>query len=287
MRLNEPSSEASHDGLPDFDVSVEFRMDCGIWSCAPNPFLSPEAESALYSAPRFTGNQSFNFSSGLLPVPSSKIQFAIGTDHTIDVFSEDQSRWAKTASQEDHFSSPPLSLEWLGPQVVASGHRNRCIRLWDLRANKSVTRFTLVGSQPVKGLKRIDENRLFAHGGRGRAAVYDLRWDRETNVSIRQQQNEGRPVVQYCYPNDTGLPVGFDVNVELGLVATGEEDGDVTLWELGTGKVARRLPPGPWSVQTKKGVRPAYVRCLKWAQVNQGDWVLFTASKDEIANWSW
>lgn len=208
-------------------------------------------------------------------MPPAGTQFAIGYDDEIEVISEINGQWL-TTSRKMAQNSPALSLNYIDPYVILSGHRNGSIRLWDLRVNQQIKRFRRE-DLPVDGVKRVDSNRLIAHFHGGDAALYDLRVT-EFDVKYRRKQSLQRgPILKYNIDNSSQWPLGFDVNLEVGVVAAAEEGGAVKLFDLGNGGNI-----GDLRSRTNRNAR-----CLEWLCVDGEGWALLGCNGAGFDKWSW
>jgi len=120
-----------------------------------------------------------------LPSSSEPQRLAIGTSNGILIVQNERNMWRCSTPSED--LSDVLALDWLSPTLLAGGHRNRTITLYDARSQGSVNRFRHSG--PVIALKRADnEHRLVVAGMDNEMGLYDLRMLNSTDSHDLNEQ---------------------------------------------------------------------------------------------------
>lgn len=189
--------------------------------------------------------------------------------------------------------------------------------IYDTRARDGIQRFTHPSA--VINIKVIDGgDRLVVAGLANEMCVYDLRMLKEETKTIRvgeghwalddddEDGSEGestgenltwrasytkkvkcpRPVVKFKY-NNTVHPLGMDVHAELGLVAAGEEDGNVGVWSLRSGERVRTLFPDQIGMRTGSVAEPRdLVKCLRFVE-DDGPPRLMASVGSKIVEWAW
>lgn len=150
--------------------------------------------------------------------------------------------------------------------------------MYDLGMLKEETRTIGVG----EGHWALDD-----HDGRGGGSTGgDLTW----RAPMRKKVKCSRPVVRFNYNNVARYPLGMDVSQELGLVAAGEEDGNVGVWSLRSGRRVRTLETGAKTLSTGGGASAAkvdYVKCLRFVEDEGGPPRLMGSSGSKIIEWAW
>ncbi|KAJ5103876.1 hypothetical protein N7532_004405 [Penicillium argentinense] len=191
-----------------------------------------------------------------------KALFAIGTSnglHTLEGFG---SHWTvsqkpfpndassrKRGNQQgfrEHGSSSHASVstvEWLSPEVIASGMRNSSVFLHDLRSGGSAAR--LQHPHAVSKIRKVDPYRLVVSGFNS-LQMYDIRFApnglQPKPKPTSPSHTSTRPYLTFPeYSPD--IISDFDVSGELGLLASASDDRRIQLFSLQTGD----LIPSPLS----------------------------------------
>lgn len=115
-------------------------------------------------------------------------------------------------------------------------------------------------------------------GWGGSGPVGGLQW----RGSSRKKIKSPKPVVKFKYSNEFMYPLGMDVCSELGLVAAGEEDGNVGVWSLRNGNRVRTLSGGGTSHRMNE-----LVKCLRFVQDDEGPPRLMGSTGAKIVEWAW
>ncbi|TID20280.1 wd40 repeat-like-containing domain [Venturia nashicola] len=238
---------------------------------------------------------------------------AIGTDQGILCIDLRHSEWKFREIYQ--CNSDVLALSWLSPTTVTGGLRTGGVVMYDIRARGGIQRFTHPSA--VINIKSIDEGqRIVVAGMANEMCMYDLRMLKEENRTIRVGEGhwalndeDGRgggniggdltwrkpfmkkvkcpkPVVNFKY-NNTVYPLGMDIHARLGIVAAGEEDGNIGIWSLRSGERMRKLwtdkPPGG----TRNVAEPKdFVKCLKFVE-DDGPPRLMASAGQKMIEWAW
>ncbi|KAH8820487.1 hypothetical protein F5884DRAFT_826862 [Xylogone sp. PMI_703] len=191
------------------------------------------------------------FSSAPAP-PSSSSLFAFGTSHGIlqvDKRNFGMSWLASHSGTGLKESYPPdvFALEYLTtqPSILLSGGRNGIIDITDCRSPEWGSESSrLRHPSAVARIKQLDDHRIIVAGLNSTLQQYDLRY------RARRLQRTGgktrectRPVLEYPeYRNISTTQTGFDVDIENGIVAAGQDFGQVALFSLHGGHRLTALP---------------------------------------------
>lgn len=120
--------------------------------------------------------------------------------------------------------------------VLLAGGRQT--RLWttDLRAPAAQWR-SVPHASSITHLRSISEHRVLVAGLRNSMAMYDLRFLAREKPRSTGGRNCSAPVLRFeGYRNEAYVHTGWDVSVEMGLVAAAQEDGTVKLFSLKSGR---------------------------------------------------
>lgn len=129
-------------------------------------------------------------------------------------------------------------------------------------------------------------------GWGGGSSGGDLTW----RTPFKKKVKSPKPVVKFRY-NNTVYPLGMDVNHELGLVAAGEENGNIGIWSLRNGQRVRTLCRDEMGGRNGEvvGKRTGevvevkdLVRCLRFVDDEFGGPPRLMASAgSKIVEWAW
>lgn len=225
---------------------------------------------------------------------SHQADFALATSHGTILVTEAQNNWcfdwcmgfANVSDAGGKGKGPDrevLVVEWLSENVVASGCRDRSVRLWDVRSRglEAISRPFVHGSV-INHVRKVDDNRILVVGIEHQMAVYDLRF---LKAGRKKGQEVTDPFVRFLgYKNKDrgGLDVGCDVWRDGGLVAVGMEDESVGIFELGTGG---EMDAGRGGELGKKKLG-GLARCVKFVDGKDG-LRLMIAAGGWIQEWAW
>ncbi|TQW03082.1 WD40 repeat-like-containing domain [Cordyceps javanica] len=127
------------------------------------------------------------------------------------------------------------------PHVLLAGGRRPRLWLTDLRCPAPSWR-SVPHDSSITHLRSVAEHQVLVAGLRSSMAVYDVRFfGREKRPggsgSGSGRGNGSAPVLRFeGYKNEAHVHTGWDVSVELGLVAAAHDDGTVKLFSLKSGR---------------------------------------------------
>ncbi|KAJ5385897.1 hypothetical protein N7509_008438 [Penicillium cosmopolitanum] len=234
-----------------------------------------------------------------------KALFAIGTSnglHTLEGFGShwtvsqkpfpNDSHARKHGSQQgfrEHGNSSHASVssvEWLNPDVIASGMRSSTIFLHDLRSGGSAARLQYPHS--VTKIRKVDPYRILASGYNS-LQMFDIRFApnglQRKPKPTSPSHTSTRPYI--TFPDYSPEIISdFDVSPELGLLASASDDRKVQLFSLQTGE----LVPSPISQYQY----PHPINCVSF-ESSEGDVgmggpqtpSLLVSSKATVDQWAW
>ncbi|KAK8169564.1 hypothetical protein IWX90DRAFT_430292 [Phyllosticta citrichinensis] len=152
-----------------------------------------------------------------------------------------------------------LALDWLSPNVLASGFRSGNIVLYDLRTRDSALRLSHPSS--VIGIRRGDsESRLVVAGLRNNMNLYDLRMAGPYN-----KKKSSRSVFRFKYSNEYTVSSGLDVHPESGVVAAAQ-GRRVQLYSIKNGAQIRHFDARPTQWHGFEYPVPPNVTCLRFVE---------------------
>ncbi|KAI9670169.1 MAG: hypothetical protein M1817_004506 [Caeruleum heppii] len=222
---------------------------------------------------------------------------AIGTGTGIILIQETPSHYATTEPTATSPSMSPLgdwrnrslntpsdvlALEFLSEVSLAAGQRDGCVQFIDTRcsgAGEEGKALRIRHPSAVTGVKKIDENRMLVNGLKSSLRMYDLRYPHPASPT-KAYMKPTRPILEFDQDNDFRLALGFDVNVETGLVAAGQEDRTVQLFSLHTAaKVSSSLSSRPFS---------DFPRCIRFSKHTHDDRLsLLLSAGDTLHEYTW
>jgi hypothetical protein len=228
--------------------------------------------------------------------PASSLLFAFGSSDgilTMDKLNYDLN-WA---SPKPEFNSHPhpkdtFALEFLSrnPSVLLSGGRTGILNITDLRVpnfGPTPPADTIIHPSAITHIKEINSHRVIVAGLGSSLCQYDLRFRKidTPQYSVlpskkQRKQSRGRrnleatrPILTYPeYHHTSKLSIGFDVDVESGMVAAAMEQDDETehslvrLFSLNSGEMLY-TPNLRYISEHKAGFD---VRCLQFVRDIEG-----------------
>lgn len=121
--------------------------------------------------------------------------------------------------------------------LLAGGRRPR---LWitDLRAPEAQWSYARHATT-IAHLRSVNPHQVVVAGLQHRMALYDLRFIRKHGHGP-EFTGGAAPLLEFPgYRNEAHVHTGWDVNAELGVVASGQDDGTVKLFSLQSGRTLR------------------------------------------------
>ncbi|KAE9966644.1 hypothetical protein EG328_008791 [Venturia inaequalis] len=239
---------------------------------------------------------------------------ALGTNLGILLLDNRRSNWKSRETYK--CNSDVLALSWLSPTLVTGGLRTGGVVIYDIRARGGIQRFS--HPSPVINMNPInDGQRILIGGMANEMCLYDLRMLKEETKTIRvgeghwtlddedgwgggttggdlswrkpfkKKVKSAIPAVRFKY-NNTVYPLGMDVSQELGLVAAGEEDGNIGIWSLNNGERVRTLCTDRVDGRTGRAVEPRdFVKCLRFVEEEGVAPRLMASAGSKIIEWAW
>ncbi|KAJ5644025.1 uncharacterized protein N7484_006532 [Penicillium longicatenatum] len=190
--------------------------------------------------------QSTLFCSAACPT-KEKALFAVGTSEGLHTLNGSRDRWSysdipfpqegvqKFNRKPDSSHACVTAVDWLSTNVIAAGLRDSTVFLHDLRSKSSAAR--LQHPHTVSKLLKVDEHRIMV-AGHEILQLYDVRFapnglQRRPNP-IAKTHTATRPCLTFQGYSPAAVPQ-MDISSELGLLASGSENGKVQLFSLKTG----------------------------------------------------
>ncbi|KAI9699341.1 MAG: hypothetical protein M1836_002951 [Candelina mexicana] len=179
---------------------------------------------------------------------------AIGTSTGVLLLKETSSNW--TVNHALKSKTDIFALEFLSSSTIAAGGRDSSIRLYDQRSSGKALRLRHPSS--VTGIRQVDEWRIVVCGLRNSMRLYDLRSQPGPTSTTKTSHKATQPVLEYPYLNDFRLGLGFDVDLETGLVAAASEDRNLQLFSVYSGEEIR--------LKGKDKMFEDFARCVRFSQ---------------------
>ncbi|KAL8991963.1 MAG: hypothetical protein Q9169_007489 [Polycauliona sp. 2 TL-2023] len=191
----------------------------------------------------------------------------------------------------DDGTTETLAVEFWKPELVLSGMRSGKVRLWDTRSRGTNMRFQHPSC--ISHIRAIDNNKVLVAGLAAKMAIYDTRFTKGYPQTPQRGNLEPSVPLQvfpsyrsgsYFYPR-----LGFDVHLELGLIASATEDNNLQLWNWKSNKqemeVGSKANDSEWLDRTLDGP----IRCLKFVDDGKGKDgpKLLVAHGTKIDEWAW
>ncbi|KAF9878496.1 hypothetical protein CkaCkLH20_03988 [Colletotrichum karsti] len=227
-------------------TSREPSNTCDLFLFSP-PKSAPDDDRPLWLLDRVNNIRHIAFNTGrregvvnqTTPAPpsSSSMACVIGTSYgLLKLTTDERIHWLgpqrpRPGPAEGDF----LDMSFLpgsSPDVLLAGGRNRDVKLIDTRVRWS--EWDAVSSAgPLARLEAVNAHQFVTAGPRSRMAVFDIRFR-------RSRPNGAGAVVEFAgYRNEAHMHIGFDVDVEAGIVSAAGDEGGVGVYSLLSGRRLR------------------------------------------------
>lgn len=232
--------------------------------------------------------------------PKSSMLFAIGSSHGILQIDKESCdiHWLTPKAprntdidDDSGFPKDIFALDFLrnDPSVLLSGGRRGILSITDIRIpifgrNSDSIRHPSC----ITHIRQVNDHRIIVAGLNSSLCQYDLRFRKLHASPLFPQQRTGkgkdkqtanakwtRPILQYPdYYNSSIIPIGFDVDLESGIVAAAQQSksgwglGPVHLYSLETGQMLRSLENNAGTVgRSSEGEsQNEWVQCIRFAR---------------------
>lgn len=136
--------------------------------------------------------------------------------------------------------------------VLLAGGRKPRVWITDLRAREAEWSYIRHASS-IAHVKSVNPHQVVVAGLQNTMSLYDIRFCRPRDHG--QDLDRATPLLDFPgYRNEAHLHTGWDVSPELGVVASGQDDGTVKLFSLSSGR-ALRSGPALGGVKTDTPIR--------------------------------
>ncbi|KAI9787344.1 MAG: hypothetical protein M1816_007630 [Peltula sp. TS41687] len=166
--------------------------------------------------------------------------FAVGTNRgvipystsypALDLNNPDSPTWKINVGRT---ASDVLALEFTSPQTILAGQRSGGIDMIDLRSKEQIghAKFYLRHPGCVTHIRKVDDWHVVVNGFPSSLRMYDLRYPAKSYI-------EPTPAIVEYHDHDHTyrIHLGFDVDVESGLMAVGRNDKKIQLYTINTGE---------------------------------------------------
>ncbi|KAF2397129.1 hypothetical protein EJ06DRAFT_533322 [Trichodelitschia bisporula] len=210
-----------------------------------------------------------------------RAEFAIGSSRGFGIGTVETSGLHFVQTQSD-----AQSLDWLNAHVLAVGHRNGAVKLYDTRSKGKVSRLRLPG--PVTSLRGTgNETKLVACWNQGSMDMYDLR---TASLPVKRKPPT-EPVLEFDSEDPVSGRDQIDIKAELGLVVAAKTDG-IDIYSLRNGERLRRLvvPTQSSPEDDPATINPATVNSaigVKLIEDKRGCVRLLASRDNAIADFRW
>ena len=239
-------------------------------------------------------------SSAAAPLDSSLL-FACGSSHgilTIDK-RDFNTKWIspRPVPHEDH-PKDILALEFLSDNhsVLLSGGRQGLLNVTDLRIPKFGHNGDVI-SHPssITHIKQLDAHRIIVAGLHSNLCQYDLRFRKTDSITTpprsnreRATHNYTRSILQYPgYHNNATIQIGFDVDLETGIVAAAQEQDhyhpSIQLFSLHGGHILKTPRIAEFAGVDER--RPA--KCVRFAKDIETKMKSLYVENGDIRRYGW
>ncbi|KAJ5761062.1 hypothetical protein N7520_008218 [Penicillium odoratum] len=258
------------------------------WRIPEEISLGDEYMATTYAAAPEIPLRATLFSSAAGP-QTEKATFAIGTSRGLYTLEGAGDRWTITnrpfpiggrPRKPNRADTCITTVDWLSPNVIVAGQRDSEIFSFDLRSGKSTKE--LLFTRPVLKLRTVDEHRIVV-AGKEFLEIYDLRYtakERQRNPAHHAWPRIApRPYHTFSDYSPRSMPV-FDLDPELGLLASASPDKRVQLFSTRTGT----LVESPLAYKKYKHE----VDCVRFEEnVGTGLPSLLVCANGSLNEWKW
>lgn len=229
------------------------------------------------------------FSSAPAP-PSSSTLFAFGSSHGILQLDKRDFGMSWLGSTLPNHSNDPyprdvFTLQFLSnhPSVLLSGGRNGIVEITDCRSPEWGSETSrLRHPSAVTHIRQLDDHRIIVAGLHSTLRQYDLRYRKRVRQTVGTQKKKCTiPILEYPeYRNSATIQIGFDVDIETGVVAAGQDFGQLALFSLHGGEKLT-------SLALEKPYTGA-ISCIRFAEDNdRGTRSLWAGNDAYIERFAW
>ncbi|KAM3088954.1 hypothetical protein ACMFMG_000575 [Clarireedia jacksonii] len=231
------------------------------------------------------------------------------SDGVLLVDREINAAWISPEGNSHNHDNPRdvFALEFLpeNPFILLSGGRNGILNITDLRLPKFGPHAdTIMHRSSITHIKAVDESRILVAGLNSSLCQYDLRFRKSRSISSQEYyQQRGKrkgkktraptfPCLDYPgYKNEAQIGIGFDVDLELGIIAAAQDyDSRINLFSLHGGHILNSRPVKSKMADDRyiDSILCKGTRCLKFVQDTPNNprsiWV---ADQNSLARWAW
>lgn len=222
--------------------------------------------------------------------------------------------WASPEPEHANHPKDVFALEFLSdnPFVLLSGGRNGVLNTSDLRVSNLSSRLAadvIIHPSSITHIRALNSHRIIAAGLRSSLCQYDLRFLKldkpitlttpskkskygKQDYQARENLQSTRPILTYPqYHNKSHLQLGFDIDLESGLIAAAMEQDDhsdnslVQLFSLKGGE-ALHTPHFDKSLAQQQSRQN--VKCLQFLQdIENSIKSLYVGVGGEILRYAW
>ncbi|KAI6716733.1 hypothetical protein JHW43_000685 [Diplocarpon mali] len=249
------------------------------------------------------GNRVSMYSSTAAP-PSSSLLFAFGSSQGILAAEKKEynTTWLTPKPSEDPTQSDDLfALAFITstPSVLLSGGRKGLLKITDLRVPVfGLDADTIIHPSTITHVQVLDTHRIIVNGLNSSLCQYDLRFRKnDTTRSIIKKKATAqrnitptRSILRYKdFQNDATVQIGFDVDLDSGIVAAGQEFDEfhtsVQLFSLHGGHKLDSPNVSEYLPESEVG---RVVKCLRFAQDSDaGIKSLYVGRGLDIQRYAW
>jgi hypothetical protein len=219
--------------------------------------------------------------------PLSSMLFVAGTDQGIVSINKETwdldwiiSKSTKRSPQRHLSDCLALSFLQHDPNTLLAGNRTGHVDFIDLR-NPSIGDDAIRHSAPVSHIKQISEYGILVNGLRSSMCQYDIRYRKHSFKSFARKRTT--PFITYPEHNSGAyIQLGFDIDIDAGLVAAAQEDKTVQLFSIRDGKKLKYVD------MNLKAEEP--VRCVKFVDESRDGGhtkALWVARESAIQGYRW
>ncbi|KAI9759401.1 MAG: hypothetical protein M4579_002390 [Chaenotheca gracillima] len=280
VKLVQPNGQLPRDYFADcVHMSCRLSEETTIWSSA----ISPGEETiALGTSTGVTcfAETPWGYQPQLPPDPDTA-HLASNPAHDSNVHrgggGPTQVYSAKVGPRDD---ADVLAVEFISDGLLAAGQRNGRVDILDKRKPRMGTDRQGTSSHFVRhpssvtNIKKVDDHHIIVCGLENSLCMYDLRFSHPPSPR-KAFMEPTRPVLEYDHQNEYRLGLGFDIDIDAGLVAAATDQKTTNLFVLNTSEKISLSPFTGISSQRPRFTHDSLARCIRFSNTGPPSSSLF------------
>ena len=164
--------------------------------------------------------------------------------------------------------------DWLDPTVCILGSTQGAITLWDSRTHGTSARFN--SGRAITGLRGLGNGSQLLAAESGSMKLFDVRMPTTATLKIRSRPSRSEPALYMSTPEAKAPNTAFDVLPSAQLVARRDDENNIGVYSLVTGRRIRSL----------KTEQSAWVKRIRFLEDAQGTLGLYGCWGSAVEAWT-